>query len=98
MEEWDEWEREMGEDDGAETYTMDSRGRIVASKITEAQLEARLPPPPKKKKRSSGAQQNRLSVPTWFSADSPRSSTTPPPSFVVGRNGDGRYSLQPHAM
>ncbi|KAK4504900.1 hypothetical protein PRZ48_002863 [Zasmidium cellare] len=98
MNEWDEWERDMAEDDGSDTYTMDSSGRIVASKATEAQLEAQLPPPPRKK-RSSGTQQNRLSVPTWFSADSSgASSPAPAPTYVIGRNDDGRYSLRPHAI
>lgn len=97
MDEWDEWEREIGEDDGSETYIMDSSGRIVANKTAEAQLEAQQPPPPKKK-RSSGIQQNRMSIRTWFNPDTPRSSAVPPPSFVVGRNDDGRYSLQPHAI
>ncbi|KAF2168178.1 hypothetical protein M409DRAFT_21622 [Zasmidium cellare ATCC 36951] len=98
MNEWDDWERDMGEDDGSDTYTMDSSGRIVACKTAEAQLEAQVPHPPRKK-RLSGSQQNRLSVPTWFSADSSGSaSPAPAPTFVIGRNDDGRYSLRPHAM
>lgn len=95
--EWGEWEKDIGEDDGSETYTMDSSGRIVAGKTANGHLEAQLPPVPSKK-RSSRTRQNRLSVPTWFSADSSTSSPTPAPSYVIGRNDDGRYSLQPHAI
>lgn len=72
---------------------MDSTGRIVAATK-----------PAKAPSRTPSKSNKRLSVPTWFGGQPQSQSqleagmeTPPPPSYVVGRNDDGRYSLKPSA-
>ena len=44
MTEWDEWEKDMCNDEGSEEYIMDANGRIIATKLPKVTEEEEEPP------------------------------------------------------
>lgn len=131
MTEWDEWEKDMCNDESSEEYIMDANGRIVATKLPRVKEEEEEPQmilrsqsqrprfmpqrtdsqkstmlrrndsqrskvlPRTRSQRSTATAKSRLSYPTRFSAESAEPGITiPPPTYVIGRDEDGRYSLR----
>ncbi|CAK3852960.1 integral membrane [Lecanosticta acicola] len=87
LNEWNEiWERDLGGDADSEICTVDSTGRVVAVNKSS-----------KSPSGSASKHKKRPNAPIWCGGQVESAPRSPGPSYVVGRNDDGRYSLRPSA-